>query len=109
MKASKSSKSMIERAKKTLLGRMVCRLAGDEKGAVMMEYVIVAVLIAAACVVAVAFFGKTIMQQFSAAARATAGESADAVAQRDEAEKSSASAKTDGATHADAFNDVTGQ
>ena len=65
----KPTKGMIERAKKSLLGRLVCRLAGDQKGAVMMEYVIVAVLIAAACVVAVAMFGKTIVGMFNVAAK----------------------------------------
>ena len=66
----------IERAKKYLLGRVLCRLAGDEKGAVMMEYVIVAVLIAAACVVAVAMFGKTIVGMFSVAAKGATGDAA---------------------------------
>ena len=64
----------IKRAKKYWLGRVLCRLAGDEKGAVMMEYVIVAVLIAAACVVAVAMFGRTIVGQFGVAANAGAGD-----------------------------------
>ena len=70
----KASKFMIERARKTLLGRIVCRLAGDENGAVMMEYVIVAVLIAAACVVAVAMFGKTIVGMFDSAAKGATGD-----------------------------------
>ena len=61
-------KMSIARAKKHLLGKVLCRLFGDEKGAVMMEYVIVAVLIAAACVVAVAMFGRTIVGMFSVAA-----------------------------------------
>jgi Flp pilus assembly pilin Flp len=70
----KATKSMIERAKRSLLGRTVCRLAGDQKGAVMMEYVIVAVLIAAACVVAVAMFGKTIVGMFDSAAKGSTGD-----------------------------------
>jgi len=65
----RASRSMIERAKRSLFGRLVCKLAGDQKGAVMMEYVIVAVLIAAACVVAVAMFGKTIVGMFNVAAK----------------------------------------
>ncbi len=53
----------------SFVGKLLRRLAGEEKGAVMMEYVIVAVLIAAACVVAVAMFGKTIVGMFDTAAK----------------------------------------
>lgn len=60
---------MIRRAKRTALGRTLCRLAGDKTGAVMMEYVILAVLIAAAAVVAVAMFGKTIVGMFDVAGK----------------------------------------
>lgn len=68
----------VARAKKHLLGRILCRMAGDQKGAVMMEYVIVAVLIAAACVTAVAMFGRTIVGMFSTAAKGATGDSAGA-------------------------------
>ena len=68
----------VARAKKHLLGRMLCRMAGDQKGAVMMEYVIVAVLIAAACVTAIAMFGRTIVGMFSTAAKGATGDSAGA-------------------------------
>lgn len=71
-------KMSIARAKKHLLGKVLCRLFGDEKGAVMMEYVIVAVLIAAACVVAVAMFGRTIVGMFSVAAKGATGDSREA-------------------------------
>jgi len=65
-----SAKQMrMERAKRTVWGRVLCRLLGEETGAVMMEYVILAVLIAAACVVAVAMFGKTIVGMFDTAAK----------------------------------------
>jgi Flp pilus assembly pilin Flp len=53
-----------EKTKKAL-----CRLAGDRSGGVMMEYVILAVLIAAAVVVAVAMFGKTIVGMFDVAGK----------------------------------------
>ncbi len=52
------------RAKKRL-----CRLLGDRTGGVMMEYVILAVLIAAAVVVAVAMFGKTLVGMFDVAGK----------------------------------------
>lgn len=45
------------------------------KGAVMMEYVILAVLIAAAALVAIIYFGRTITSQAETATLATAGES----------------------------------
>jgi Flp pilus assembly pilin Flp len=64
----------VARAKRSVLGRGFCRLLGDKTGAVMMEYVILSVLVAAAVVVAVIYFGRTIMTQFGTAANATAGE-----------------------------------
>ena len=64
-KRNKSRKTAaIARAKRTALGRALCRLLGDNTGGVMMEYVILAVLIAAAVVVAVAVFGKAIVGMF---------------------------------------------
>ncbi len=74
----KSKTMRLARAKNTRLGRFLCRLAGEETGAVMMEYVILAVLIAAACVVAVAMFGKTIVDMFGAASKGAAGSHTDA-------------------------------
>ena len=64
----------LKRWKKTAAGKILYRLLGEEKGAVMMEYVIVAVLIAAACVVAVAMFGKTIVGMFDVAAKGASGD-----------------------------------
>ena len=49
--------------------KMLCRLMGDRTGGVMMEYVILAVLIAAAVVVAVAMFGKTLVGMFDVAGK----------------------------------------
>ncbi len=49
--------------------KMLCRLMGNKNGGVMMEYVILAVLIAAAVVVAVAMFGKTIVGMFDVAGK----------------------------------------
>ena len=46
MNTNKKPLSIVERAKKTFVGKIVCRMMGEERGAVMMEYVIVAVLIA---------------------------------------------------------------
>ena len=64
----------LNRWKNSFAGKMLRRFLGEEKGAVMMEYVIVAVLIAAACVVAVAMFGKTIVGMFDTAAHGATGD-----------------------------------
>jgi len=69
-----SKQARIARARYSALGRVLCKIAGDKTGAVMMEYVILAVLIAAACVVAVAMFGKTIVGMFDVAAAGATGE-----------------------------------
>ena len=84
-------KSAIARAKRSALGRTLCRLAGDRAGGVMMEYVVLGVLVVSAVVVTVIFFGHTIREQFTSMAHATAG-------QTDNAEKASERAKTDAAS-----------
>lgn len=62
--------------------KVLCRLLGDRAGGVMMEYVILAVLIAAAVVVAVAMFGRTLVGMFDSAAKgATADHSGAKTAQ----------------------------
>jgi Flp pilus assembly pilin Flp len=64
--------------KTSRIGRMIRRVLGDEKGAVAMEYVILAVLIAAAIVVAVAVFGKTIVGMFDVAGKGASGQHSEA-------------------------------
>ncbi len=71
MNAEKLNRVM--RVKRSRIGRIVCRLLGDEKGAVMMEYVILGVLIAAAAVVAVTVFGKNIVAMFNVSTQAMSG------------------------------------
>ena len=60
--------------------KVLCRLMGDRAGGVMMEYVILAVLIAAAAVVAVMYFGRGIVTSLSTSTHAMAGESDSAAA-----------------------------
>lgn len=60
-------------AQRTRLGRILCRLAGDQTGAVMMEYVILGVMIAAAATLAVIFFGKQIVGSFTTMNESTSG------------------------------------
>ena len=85
MNTNKKTLSIVERAKKSFIGRIVCRVMGEEKGAVMMEYVIVAVLIAAAVAAGAWFFGKDIMNMFGVAGRAATGNDEGALDMRDDA------------------------
>lgn len=73
MNNKKTSKFAIRRAKETKLGRFLCRLAGEESGQAMMEYVIIAVVIAAAVLVGAWFFGKDIMNMFGVAGQGVTG------------------------------------
>lgn len=58
-------KGMFMKAKNSFLGRALRRLAGEEKGTVMMEYIVIALLIAAAAVVAVGVFGSMASGMFA--------------------------------------------
>lgn len=62
----KSSSLKIAKAKQTRIGRLACRLLGDERGAVMMEYVMIAVLVAAAAVAIFMVFGRSIRDKANA-------------------------------------------
>ena len=68
-------KSFLKKATNSFVGRVLRRLLGEEKGAVMMEYIVVGLLIAAACVLAVAFFGNTITGMFASLAQSATGNS----------------------------------
>ena len=93
MKLNQTNK--VRGARRTVLGRTLCRLAGDRTGAVMMEYVILGVLIAAAATLAAIYFGKGIVGSFTTMTHATTGQTdsakTDAKANQDSADK----AKTD--------------
>ena len=60
----KPSKFALKRAKSTIVGRIVCRLIGDQAGAVLMEYVVLGVLVVAAVVGLVVAFGDQIGKSF---------------------------------------------
>ena len=77
-----SRMKIVGRMRRHLLGRIVCRLLGDERGQAMMEYVIIAVLIAAAAVAAVAYFGKDIVAMFNVAGKAATGNATEAATGR---------------------------
>ena len=82
------------------------------KGAVMMEYVILAVMIAAAALVAIIYFGKTIAGQAQTASMATAGQSEEASGRAAALQKKNVEGKEwidEGSKHADKFNDLAGE
>ena len=64
----------IETIKNSKFGKLLRRIAGEETGAVMMEYVIIAVLIAAAVAVGAWYFGRTVNNEFRVASHGMAGD-----------------------------------
>ena len=103
MKTNKKPLSIVERAKKSFVGRIVCRLAGEEKGAVMMEYVIVAVMIAAAVAMGAYFFGKDILNMFGVAGAAATGDNTAAESQTTSAKAGAAAGHNAATTHNKSF------
>lgn len=93
----KAHMSITLRAKKSLLGKVICRVAGEETGAVMMEYVIVVTLIAAAVAVGAWFFGKDIMNMFGVAGAAATGDTNRSEEMQQEAADQSAAGHTQAA------------
>ena len=59
----------------TKLARVLRRLLGEDLGATMMEYVILAVMIAAAVTAAAIYFGNSAKNQFDVAGQAMTGSS----------------------------------
>lgn len=68
-------RKMIGRARKALAARPVL---GSRRGGILMEYVVLAVLLVTAVVVAVIYFGRTISSGMQAATYATDGRPVDA-------------------------------
>ena len=88
------------------VGKFLRRLVGEDAGAVMMEYVIVAVLIAAAVVVGIIYFSRTMNEQGAAASAAMAGQTKEAVAHAEAAKGEAAKGATESKTHVEKFSDV---
>lgn len=74
MKDKSKQALLIARAKRTALGRFLCRLAGDNAGAVMMEYVVLGVMVVAAVVAIVMLFGQQIRVSFDKMIKSMRGE-----------------------------------
>ena len=88
------------------LGKALRRLVGEETGAVMMEYVILAVLIAAAAVIAIAYFGKTVTSEANVAATAMTGKGNAAAAQQGEVQGAQEKWQKDAVDANKAFSDA---
>lgn len=99
---------MIKRMMETKAGRVLKRLFGEETGAVLMEYVILAVMIAAACVVAVIYFGRTANQQVESATLNMSGKTTEGAAKSGTAQSTAATGATEAETHNKAFHDKGG-
>ena len=82
---SKNTK-LIGRVKNSCLGKAVRRMLGEETGAVMMEYVIIAVLIAAAVAVGAWYFGRSVNNEFRVASHAVVADDIEANAKQEAAQ-----------------------
>ena len=78
MNTNKKNLSLITRAKNSLVGRICRRVMGEETGAVMMEYVILAVLIAAAVAVGAWYFGRSVNNEMRVASHGVTGDDVNA-------------------------------
>lgn len=74
MNTNKKSMSLIKRAQNSVIGRICRRVMGEETGAVMMEYVILAVLIAAAVAVGAWYFGRSVNNEMRVASHGVTGD-----------------------------------
>ena len=68
-------------------GRFLRRVAGEETGAVMMEYVIIAVLIAAAVAVGAWYFGRSVNNEFRVASHGVTADDTQAQAMQKKAQE----------------------
>lgn len=80
----KPSKFTIQRAKRTMFGRTLCRLFGEQTGAVLMEYVVLGVLVVAAVVGLAVVFGEQIGDNFELMVYALQGDDAKVESKKEE-------------------------
>jgi Flp pilus assembly pilin Flp len=92
-------KSFLKKATSSFVGRVLRRFLGEEKGAVMMEYIVIGLLIAAAAVIAISAFGQTITQMFASLGASVTGDHATAT----DVQNTAQSSMKAGATASDAY------
>lgn len=95
MNTNKKSMNLVTRARNSAVGRICRRVLGEETGAVMMEYVVLAVLIAAAVAVGVWYFGRSINNELTVASDGVTGFSKQAETDQDKAQKAVAKQYTE--------------
>ncbi len=88
-------RNFLKKAANSFAGRLLRRLCGEENGAVMMEYIVVGLLIAAAAVVAISAFGQTITQMFASLGASVTGDHAAATDLQDTAQATMAAGVKD--------------
>lgn len=66
-----TDKTRTLRAKRTGLGRFLCRSFGDRTGGILMEYVLLGLLVVAAVAAAVIMFGKSIKSGLTTMSKTT--------------------------------------
>lgn len=76
MKKEEKQRKRVRRvdAKRTALGRFLCRLLGDEAGQAIMEYVVLGVMVVAAAVAIVMLFGQQIRASWDKMIKSLRGE-----------------------------------
>lgn len=99
MKGGKMKTSLIKKVSNSFVGRVIRRLAGEERGVVMMEYIVVGLLIAAAVVVAVAVFGRTANDMFGSLSTTMTGDYAQGRAQQNQTQANTAAGATSASAH----------
>jgi len=67
------NRTRVNRMMKKWYGRLVCRILGEEKGAVAMEYIVIALLVAAAVVGLVMVFGGNLRNMLDKTNRTLGG------------------------------------
>ena len=90
------------------LARILSRFFGEEAGATMMEYVILAVMIAAAVTAAAIYFGNSTKNQMQVAGDAMVGNTKSAETRAESSIEQQEAGVTKGNTSAARFKKVTG-
>lgn len=101
-----NTNNMMNRIKKTTVGKVLRRLVGEDAGQAMMEYILIAVLIAAACAAAIAYFGHANAKMAGVAANAATANITEAQKQQNEAQTQAQSDATRGVNKAKEFSKI---
>lgn len=102
-------RSFLKKATNSFVGRVLRRLLGEEKGAVMMEYIVIALLIAAVAVVAIGYFGDGIANVFGVLNQVVAGKPTNASTQMTVIKGQADLANTNSTTHQNTMHTDTNQ